>query len=46
MRVTPHAKKAWTEDSEAHKLRSRKVSRTSQDEWGKREESKKGPDYK
>ena len=39
-------KKAWTEDSEAHKPRSRKVSRASRDEWGKREESKKGPDYK
>ena len=39
-------KKAWTEDLEARKPRSCKVSCTSQDEWGKHEESKKGPDYK
>ena len=39
-------KKVWTEDSEAHKPRSRKVSHASWDEQGKREESKKGPDYK
>ena len=39
-------KKARTEDSEAHKLRSCKVSRASQDERGKCEGSKKGPDYK
>ena len=39
-------KKAQTEDSEAHKPRSCKVSRASQDEQGKHEGSKKGPDYK
>ena len=45
-RESPPAKKAQTEDSEAHKLRSCKVSHASWDEWGKCEESKKGPDYK
>ena len=39
-------KKVQTEYPEAHKPRSRKVSRTSRDERGKHDESKKGPDYK
>ena len=39
-------KKAQTEYSEARKSKSCKVSRTSWDERGKRDESKKGPDYK
>ena len=39
-------KKAWTEDSEARKPRSHKVSHASRDERGRHEESKKGPDYK
>ena len=45
-RESPPGKKAWTEDLEAHKPRSCKVSCTLQDERGKHEESKKGPDYK
>ena len=45
MRVTP-VKKACTEDLEARKLRSHKVSRASQDERGKCEGSKKWLDYK
>ena len=45
-RELPPAKKAWTEDSEAHKLRSHKVSRALRDERGKCEGFKKGPDYK
>ena len=43
---SPTAKKAQTEDSEAHKPRSHKVFHALQDERGKCEESKKGPDYK
>ena len=45
-RESPPAKKVQTEDSEAHKLRSRKVSRALWDERGKCDGSKKGPDYK
>ena len=45
-RESPPAKKAQTEDPEARKPRSRKVSRTLRDERGRRDESKKGPDYK
>ena len=45
-RESPPAKKVWTEDSEAHKPKSRKVSRASWDERGKRDESKKGPEHK
>ena len=43
---SPPTKKAQTEDLEARKLKSRKVSHASRDEWGKRDGSKKGPDYK
>ena len=43
---SPPAKKVQTEDSEAHKLRSCKVSHALRDEWGKRDGSKKGLDYK
>ena len=43
---SPPAKKARTEDSEAHKPRTRKMSHTSWDEWARREGSKKGPEYK
>ena len=39
-------KKAWTEYSETRKSKSHKVSRASRDERGKRDESKRGPDYK
>ena len=39
-------KKAWTEDLEVHKPRSHKVPHASREERGKREGSKKGPDYK
>ena len=42
----PPTKKAQTEDSEAHKPRSCKVSCASQDERGKGDGSKKGPEYK
>ena len=45
-RESPPTKKAWTEDSEAHKPRSCKVSHALWDEQGKRDESKKGPEYK
>ena len=43
---SPPTKKVWTEDSGARKPKSRKVSHTSWDEWGKHDGSKKGPDYK
>ena len=43
-RESSPAKKARTEDLEAHKLRSRKMSCASRDERGKRDGSKKGPD--
>ena len=36
----------WTESLGTHKLKSHKMSHTSQDEWGKCEESRKGPKYK
>ena len=42
-RESPPTKKVRTEDSEACKPRSRKVSHASQDERGKCDESKKGP---
>ena len=45
-RESPPVKKAQTEDLEARKLRSRKLSRTSRDERGRHDGSKKGPDYK
>ena len=45
-RESPPTKKAWTEDSGAHKPKSRQVSCASWDEWGKHDRSKKGPDYK
>ena len=45
-RESPPAKKARTEDSEARKPRSRKVSRASWDERDKWDGSKKGLDYK
>ena len=43
---SPPTKKVQTEDSEAHKPKSHKVSHASQDEQGKCDGSKKGPDYK
>ena len=43
---SPPAKKAWTEDLGACKPKSCKASRTSWDEWGKHDGSKKGLDYK
>ena len=43
---SPPAKKARTEDSGARKLKSCQVSNASQDERGKCDDSKKGPDYK
>ena len=43
---SPPVKKAQTEDLEAHKPRSRKMSHASRDERGKREGSNKGPEYK
>ena len=43
---SPPAKKAWTEDSGAHKPKSCQVSCASQDEQGKCDGSKKGLDYK
>ena len=43
---SPPIKKAQTEDLGAWKSKSRKVSRTSWDKWGKHEESRKGPEYK
>ena len=36
----------WTEDPGTWKSKSCKTSRTSQDEWGKCEGSRKGPEYK
>ena len=45
-RESPPTKKVWTEGSEVHKPRSRKVSCASRDERGKRDESKKGLEYK
>ena len=43
---SPPTKKVQTEDLGAHKPKSCKASCTSQDEWGKCDGSKKGPDYK
>ena len=43
---SPPTKKAQTEDLGAWKPRSCRASRTLQDEWGKCDGSKKGPDYK
>ena len=43
---SPPTKKAQTEDLGAHKPKPRKASHTSRDEWGKRDGSKKGLDYK
>ena len=45
-RESPPAKKVWTEDLEAQKSKPRTVSRTSRDERGRCDGSKKGPDYK
>ena len=45
-RESPPTKKARTEDSGAHRSKSRKASHTSRDEWGRHDGSKKGPDYK
>ena len=45
-RESPPAKKARTEDLEAGSRNPRKVSRASRDERGRRNGSKKGPDYK
>ena len=45
-RESPPAKKVRTEDLEARKSKPRKVSRASQDERGRRDGFKKGPDYK
>ena len=43
---SPPAKKARTEDLEARKPKPRKAPRTSRDERGRHDGSKKGPDYK
>ena len=43
---SPPAKKPQTESLGTQKSKSRKVSHTSWDEWGKHEESRKGPEYK
>ena len=45
-RESPPTKKAWTEDSEARRLKSRKTSHALRDEQGKHDGSKKGPEYK
>ena len=45
-RESPPVKKARTEDLEARKPKPRKVPRASQDERGRCDRSKKGPDYK
>ena len=43
---SPPAKKPWTESPGTHKSKSCKTSRKSRAEWGKCEESRKGPEYK
>ena len=43
---SPPTKKVWTESLGTQKSKSHKASHTLRDEWGKREESRKGLEYK
>ena len=43
---SPLTKKVWTESLGTQKSKSCKASHTLWDEWGKCEESRKGPEYK